>query len=238
MRPVNLLPPEFRPRAVSESAGNRSYIFLGVLGALLVAITVYALTANQATSRSDQAAEKTAAAKKAEARSAELAPFANFAQVKQTRAASVRALASSRFDWERLMRELSRVLPSGTWLTEADASANPAASSTGGAAQAAAASTSSGPSAKLLGCARKQTDVAKLIVRLRKMHGVNDVTLATSEKANSVAGSASSAAPAAAGAAGCGSHYRFEVTVAFDAPASLPATNDKKPVPASLGGGQ
>ena len=244
MRPVNLLPSEYRPRVASEVTGNRSYVFLGALAALLIAITVFALTANQATSRNEEAAEKTQAAQEAEKRAADLAPFADFAQVKQVRAASVRALASSRFDWERLMRELSRVLPRETWLTEADASTSGAGSAAAGGAPAAAAtsSTGGGPSVKLAGCARKQTDVARLLVRLRKMHGVDDVTLTSSEGANNLGGAATASsaatAPAAGGGAGCDRFYRFEVNVAFKTPAAVPTQAGAKPVPSSLGGGQ
>ena len=241
MRPVNLLPPEYRPRAVSAEAGNRSYVFLGAMAALLIAITVYALTANQATSRNEQAAEKTRSAEAAEKRAADLAPFADFAQVKQIRATSIRALATSRFDWERLMRELSRVLPKETWLTNAEASSTASASPSAGPAAAAAPAAGAGPSVKLNGCARKQTDVARLIVRLRKMHGVDDVTLTSSEGANASGGAVSaSSAPTSGGAggAGCDRFFRFEVTVAFKALAAAPAQADAKPVPSSLGGGQ
>jgi Tfp pilus assembly protein PilN len=242
MRPVNLLPSEYRPRVATAANDNRSYVLLGALAALLIAVTVFALTSNQATSRNEEAAEKNQAAQEAEKSAADLAPFADFAQVKQVRAASVRALASSRFDWERLMRELSRVLPRETWLTEADASASGASSASAGAAGAAAtASTGGGPSVKLNGCARKQTDVARLLVRLRKMHGADDVTLTSSEGSDNLGGAASaSSAPTAAGVgggSGCDRFYRFEVTVAFKTPAAVP-TQAAKPVPSSLGGGQ
>ena len=239
MRPVNLLPSEYRPRVASETSGTRSYVLLGVLAVLVIAVTVYALTANQASSRTEKAAEKNNAAQEAEQRSAELTPFADFAQVKQVRANSVKALASNRFDWERLMRELAHVLPRNTWLTEADASTAAAAAAEGGAA--ASAPAAGGPSAKLIGCARKQTDVARLIVRLRQMHDVDDVTLTNSEKRDAAGGAvASSAAPASPGAgpAGCERHYQFDVTVAFKPPAPVPAQNGGKPVPSSLGGGQ
>ena len=236
MRPVNLLPPQYRSRVASEATGRRAYALLGALALLLVALTVYALTANQVTTRTEKAAEKNNAAQEAEQRAARLAPFSNFAQVKQVRAASVRALASSRFDWERLMRELSKVLPRGTWLTAADAGTAVAAPAGAGAAVAPA---GGGPSAKLSGCAGKQTDVARLIIRLRQMHGVDDVTLTSSEKSEDSGGAATASSSGSGGGSGtgCAGRYQFEVVVAFEAPAAGPAATDTKPVPSSLGGG-
>ena len=48
--------------------------------------------------------------------------YTNFSQLKEQRIASVRTVADTRFDWERLMRELSRVMPSGSWIQATDAS--------------------------------------------------------------------------------------------------------------------
>ena len=46
--------------------------------------------------------------------------------VREQRVATVTSLADSRFDWERVMRELALVLPDDVWLTNLTGKANPA----------------------------------------------------------------------------------------------------------------
>ena len=123
MRPVNLLPESQRRRAPTTD-GKSSYVVLGVLAALVLMTGLYVVTANQVTSRSNEAALASAEADRLEAKVASLGAFGNFAQIKETRVASVRQLATQRFDWERLMLELARVLPSDGWLQSAEASAS------------------------------------------------------------------------------------------------------------------
>ena len=238
MRAVNLLPEDQRAHRPTGANSGVAYVLVGVLGALLIAALFYALTANQVSDREQRAAEAQTEAQRAEARTAALGPLAAFAQTKRTRIASVSGLAQARFDWERLVREVSLVLPRGTWLTELKASVDgttlggaSTASVGAGAGAPAAAPTNTGPSANMTGCARRQPDVARLMVRLRRMHRVEDVTLNQSGQAGS--GGAAGAAPATAGAGTCGRLYSFDLTIAFStAPPTLPVK-----VPASLGGG-
>ena len=224
MRPVNLLPEQHRARA-STGKARGAYVVLGVLGALVVMVTAYALTANQLNSRKTDTAKATQEAKTLEARTASLDRFGDFAQVKQVRLASVRELAGGRFDWERFMRELSLVLPRGSWIKEVDASATGSTEETGGAAG----QPSGQPSAKLTGCTPEQPDTAKLMVRLRRMHRVEDVSLKES---------AQEASGAAATLANCGKLYAFDLTVSFLASPPPDGAGKGKRVPASLGGGQ
>ena len=148
MRPVNLLPESQRRRAPAGD-GKSAYFVLGVLALLLVMTGLYVVTSNQVTTRSNEAAVAAAEADRLEAQAASLGSFGSFAQVKQTRVASVRQLASERFDWERLMRELARVLPAGGWLQKADATTAAAADDGTGTAIAAG-----GPTATLSGRGR------------------------------------------------------------------------------------
>lgn len=233
MRPVNLLPEADRPRRRPAAAGSgrRSYAVLGTLAALLLMVTLYVLTANQVTSREDEATRIATEASAAEAKAQALSPFGDFAEVARTRTASVKQLAESRFDWERLLRELSLVLPEDTWLTEADASTTPDQGDGASGATEAPAGASTGPAATLKGCARRQPAVAKLMLRLRRMHRVDDVVLQESASGDSAESGTSSE--------GCGRGYAFDVTVVFDpaAPASAAPPGNKR-VPVSLGGGQ
>ena len=130
MRPVNLLPEQHRQRRATGSLSGSAYVVVGVLGTPLLAVLVYTLTANQVTSRKDQTAQARQKADSAEARAASLGAYGNFSRLKTTRIASVTQVAQGRFDWERLVRETSLVLPNHTWLTEVSASVAPGESAT------------------------------------------------------------------------------------------------------------
>ena len=246
MRAVNLLPEADRPRRRPTGPGSarRPYVVLGVLGALLVMVTLYVLTANQVTSREDKADQLEIETRETQAQVRALGPFGNFMQVAQTRTAAVKQLAESRFDWERLLRELSLVLPPDAWLTDADASLTPGESagatgvggssgssgSSGSASASAEASDSDGPAMTLKGCAKRQPSVAQLMVRLKRMHRVEDVTLAQSAKGDSSGGEGSSSE--------CGNSYAFELMVSFSSAVPVQAVPPgRERVPVSLGGG-
>lgn len=222
MRPVNLLPDSQRRRRPAGD-GKSSYVVLGVLGALVLMIGMYVVTANQATSRSNDAAEASAEADQLEAKVASLGAFGSFAQIKATRVASVRQLATERFDWERLMLELARVLPSKGWLQTATASASGETEDSN-----ATADVSGGPTASLTGCLPRQPDVADLMLRLRRMHRVEDVTLSESAIEDE---------DGAASLDTCGPYYTFDISVAFAAAVPDEAPEGQRRVPAVLGGG-
>jgi Tfp pilus assembly protein PilN len=228
MRPVNLIPQDQRRRKPSEGSAWGAHAVLGVLAVLLAMAVGYVLTANSITEKESQAEEARIEAEQLEAQAANKESFTDFAEIAQTRAASVAAVASTRFDWERLMRELSRVMPAGSWLTSASASVAGSPDATG--APAAAASGAGAPSANLTGCTPKHTDVARMMVRLRQLHGVVDVTLTQSSRDD------------AAGASGaidsCGRNTSFDLTLTFSPTAAVAeAPRGATRVPASLGGG-
>ena len=236
MKPVNLLPEEHRPRRSTGGRSGAAYAVIGVLAVLLGMVTVYVLTSNQVGSRQAEAAEAKRDADQTQAKIARLGAFGNFAQIKEVRVASVKDLAQARFDWERFVRELALVLPEDTWLMEVDASVSGENEGPGGGPAAAA---PAGPNARLKGCAKRQPDVARLMVRLRKMHRVKDVELKESAKKDTEG--AAGGAPPAGGAGApagtdCAGRYEFEVIVQFDE--ERPAASDSRRVPASLGGGQ
>jgi len=186
---------------------------------------LYVVTANQVTARSSQAAEAAAEADRLEARVASLGAFGNFAQIKETRVASVRQLAAQRFDWERLMLELARVLPSDGWLQSAEASVSGASDDS---AAAAGTATPGSPTATLSGCVPRQPDVADLMLRLGRMHRVEEVTLTESLREDALG---------APSIESCGSYYKFDIEVTFAGAAPQEAPDGQRRVPAALGGG-
>ncbi len=235
MRPVNLIPESERPARATGGYAGSAYVVLGVLAALVVMVGMYVVSSNRTNSKKEQTIEAKNDAAKAEAQVAALGAFGDFAQIAETRTESVRALARGRFDWERFIRELAHVLPAGTWLTDVDAAVagtegSDESSGEGGTLRA----QSNGPRATLKGCARRQTDVAKLMVRLRRMHRVEDVGLTESTRSQD----GGSASGASSSGSDCGPFYAFDLTVAFAGTEPESSTEGKgESVPAELGGG-
>jgi Tfp pilus assembly protein PilN len=233
MRPVNLVPQDQRRRTPSEGSGKGAHAVLGLLAVLLAMAVLYVLTANNVTERESQAEAARTEADQLEAQAADKGSFTDFAEIAQTRTASVAAVASTRFDWERLMRELSRVMPEGSWLTSASASVTgaPDAASNPAAAGTPAAPTAAGtPSASLVGCTPKHSDVARMMVRLRQLHRVADVELKQSSRDDE--------ADTAAAIDSCGRNTGFDLILTFSPTSPVAeAPRGETRVPASLGGG-
>src|SRR3954451_5099942 len=207
MKAVNLLPEKHRPRKPSGGGQSKSgYVFLGVLGAVLVGVLVYVLTLNSINSSKTKITEATAEAARLNDEANSLGPYGDFAKIKAERVASVKQLAEGRFDYERMVRELAHVLPGEVWLTNASASSvgDPgAAPGTPGSAPPAASAApapgapavpAAGPSLKLQGCARDQGQVAVTLVRLRELEGATDVSLSHSTRGEDGTGTAPAAA--------------------------------------------
>jgi Tfp pilus assembly protein PilN len=232
MKPVNLVPQDQRRRRPSEGSGKGAHAVLGILSVLLAMAVFYVLTANSITEKESQAEQARIEADQLEAQAATKNSFTDFAEIAQTRAASVASVASTRFDWERLMRELSRVMPEGSWLTSASASVTGATDAAATATTPAdpATADAGAPSATLVGCTPKHSDVARMMVRLRQLHRVVDVELTQSSRAD--------AEGATAAIDSCGRNTSFDLTLTFS-PTSLvaDAPRGETRVPASLGGG-
>ncbi|MET0615531.1 MAG: PilN domain-containing protein [Thermoleophilaceae bacterium] len=231
MKAVNLIPTDQRRAQASGAQGGSSYVVLGVLAVLLLMAVAYVFTSNNVNSRKSDAAAAKTEADQLEAQVAARGAYTNFSQVKEQRIASVRTVADTRFDWERLMRELSRVMPSGSWIQATDASVTgnvtgsdaPTTTTTG-------APVAPQPKANLVGCTPDQSDVAAMMVRMRQLHRVSDVELNESVKQVGTSGDAS--------VDNCGQYYKFDITVTFDAAEpSTEAPRGESQVPASLGGG-
>jgi len=229
VRAVNLIPQDQRRRGTVEGDGKTAPIVLGVLGALLVMVVVYVLTANTITERKSDAKTASAEADRLEARAGKQTGYTDFAQIALTRTQSVAAVAATRFDWERFMRELSHVMPEGSWLQSADASVLGDPASGGTTSPAADPTAAKTPAANLIGCTPGQDDVARMMVRLHQLYRVDDVELNESTVG---------AVDDDAGADSCGSLYTYNLTVKFSA--TEPSTQTPRGahgVPASLGGG-
>lgn len=243
MRPINLIPSDERQgKATSISTGAIAYLLVGALALALAGVTLVVLTGNKASDRKAEITELEAQETEAQARADQYTPFIDFANLESSRTATVKNLADSRFDWERVMRELALVIPGDVWLTNLTGvagSTDPTA--------AASASTSGGanaptgvPSLTLKGCAAGQEGVAGFLAALRDIDGVTRVGLSSSER--STQESTTSGGPAPADEGGGGSEdcrtrdfiAQFEIVVAFDAvpPPAVPGAAPVAPAAA------
>jgi Tfp pilus assembly protein PilN len=246
MRAVNLLPEKHRPRRPTGGQRGSSYVLLGVLGAIVVAVLLYVLTANSINqAKTDIASAKDEAAR-ANAQAEQLGAYGDFAKVKAERVAAVKQLAEGRMDWERLVRELAHVLPGGVWIQNASAADSPADATASGASSSSSSSTTdpnAGPSLTIQGCAPDQRSVAVSLVRLRELQGAVDVKLDHSAAPTPGGASGAGNVPSASGAGSSGDcgktngrdNYQFQAAVTFEAP--KPDSSKPGSVPARLGGG-
>jgi len=185
MRPVNLIPADQRRgEAAPARAGAASYIVVAVLFAILFAVTGVVLTGNSVSDKETELASLQSKQAETQARADALANFASFQQMKDNRVVTISSLAQSRFDWERVMREVSRVLPDSVWLTNLTGTVSPEVSVENAASVTLRASVA-GPALSIIGCARSQQDVAALIAAIGDIDGVSRVLVEKSEKPTS-----------------------------------------------------
>ncbi|HEY1507512.1 MAG TPA: hypothetical protein VGF93_00820 [Solirubrobacteraceae bacterium] len=225
MRAVNLIPADARRGGgggPSLSTRLPTYLFLGALVAAVALVTVYVLTNNTISKRQAQVTTLQAEAAQTQARSDSLSHFSQFSQLTQSRVSSVRQLAASRFDWHATLSQLADVIPANTSLGTLNGTASqPAAATT---PTPTSTTSAAATSIELTGCTKSQTDVARLMSRLRLVDGVAAVSLTSSSKQG---GSGSSAAASSGSAAGGGSPLScgkngpsFDLHIQFSAPST------------------
>jgi Tfp pilus assembly protein PilN len=236
MRAVNLIPSEQREGA-SVGAGRSeggAYALLGLLAGIAVLALFYGMAKHEVTSQRTQAASLTAQAQSAQAEASKLASYTSFVALREQREQAVSTLVASRFDWAHAFHEFGRTVPPGVSFTSLNGSIAPAAAGATGAAPAAAAtpaaaaatssvasSTPPGsvPTFSLSGCAISQETVARMLIRMRLIDGVSNVTLQSS------AASASGGSSSTGGCPANGPTFAMTVTFApLPTPAVTPAS--------------
>ena len=192
MKAVNLIPPEEQrggPGGFGRS-GGAVYVLLGLLGVLVIGVAAYVLTTNTIKDRKAKITRAQTEAAAAQAEASALRPYREFAQLRQKRVATVSELAKNRFDWERTMRDLSRVLPGDVWLESLRATVSPsvqfgAAGGGGGGETGSIRGKQPVPAVEITGCTKQQAEVSRVLTRLRLIQDVSRVTLAESSKSES-----------------------------------------------------
>ncbi|HVD40115.1 MAG TPA: PilN domain-containing protein [Solirubrobacterales bacterium] len=224
MRPIDLTPSEMRQGARAPMrTGPIPYILIGALVAILAGVALLVMTGNQVSEREGEVAQlkREDAAARQEAR--RLTPYVQFQTLHEERLTTISSLANSRFDWERVVRELSLVLPADVWLTELTASASGEDEGGGGGSLR---GSIAGPAMELEGCAVGQESVARFVTVLKDIDGVTRVAVASSELPTKEEGEASSEGGESEGGNECRTRKyiaKFSIVVAFDA-APIPVT--------------
>jgi Tfp pilus assembly protein PilN len=195
MKAINLLPPDLRgtpkgavpkvPVTADEPGGIGAFVLLGALAACVVALAAYVLTTNTVKDRQAKLDAAVAEAQATTERVKALKPYADFQALAETRIQTVKDLASSRFDWEQGLRDISRAIPADVTLTELNGSVSSASGGGSGVRGAIAA-----PAIELKGCTESQKQVATLLSRLRAVDGVTRVSLGKSTKPAATPGAA------------------------------------------------
>ena len=201
MRPINLIPEEERRHGsgVVTRTGPVAYLLVGALGVLLIGVVLLVLFNNSINDRKGEVARLETEKEAATAQATKLTPYINFKQVSEDRTRTVAELADSRFDWVRVIHQLSLVLPGDVYFESFGASG-------GGGGEAGVA----GPSLTISACAASQPAVAGFVASLKEIGGVTRVELNNSTL-NDEGGGANGGPCEKPGVA------KFEVLVAFDA---------------------
>jgi Tfp pilus assembly protein PilN len=223
MRAVNLLPPDLRngptgaAPAVSpgvENSGAGAFAVLGVLAFCVFALAAYVLAGNTVKDRQAELAAATAKGAAVTEQVAALKPYADFESVANARVQTVTDLATSRFDWEQALRDLSRAVPADVTIASFKGDLGSADGATGSGIRSAI----TAPAITLAGCTYSQTKVATLMARLRNIDGVTRVSLSKSDKEATagVGAEVDRTAPNATGYCGKASVPAFELVVFFE----------------------
>jgi Tfp pilus assembly protein PilN len=198
------------------TGGAGAFIVLGVLAACVAGIAGSVLSANTIKQRQADLAQVTVRQQALAGQAAKLKPYADYDAMAKSRVQTVRDLAGSRFDWNQALTDLRRAVPADVTLKTLSGNVSPNAGAGGGSG--ALRSAIAAPAITLTGCAPGQTEVARLMARLRDVDGVTRVTLSKSDIQSATAqGSSGTTALAQRNALPCGAGARpdFELVMFF-----------------------
>jgi Tfp pilus assembly protein PilN len=187
MRSLNLLPRDVQLAKTSSRPWLLQAAALGVSVLVLAGVGYLYLSARNDVATQEQALEE----KQAElvALQAQLAPSASddtaLAGEALGRATALSSAISTRFNWDRLLRQLSLTLPQDVWF-DSFQTTNPAAEGLGEIGAATAGTATQVPntptSLTITGYGRKQSDIAYLLARLETVPAFSVVQLQSSNR--------------------------------------------------------
>lgn len=226
MRAVNLIPKDARRGASTDIRSLRGpgSAVVGLLGVVLVLVTLYVLASNDVSKRQGQLASLQQQLAQTQAEATKLDGYTQFAKLAQARIQTVREIASGRFNWKQALSDLSRVVPANTSLSSLSATVDPGA---GTSASGSLRGDITAPAFELTGCTASQDDVARLMSRLRLIRGVTRVTL--SDAVQSSTGTTATPVSGSSGG-GCPAHAStFDLVVFFEPLPAAPAPTTTAP---------
>jgi Tfp pilus assembly protein PilN len=189
MRAVNLLP--------GQDAGESKTPPVPILVACLGTVVVVAVLALMFLSASSKVGQERSALQRLQAQYAAIpAPpppspvVSQLPQQRQTRTAALATALGGRVAWDRLLREVSQVVPSDVWLVTLNAQSPTAVAPTRGAAPAAPAN-----GFVVSGCTYSQESVARFLARLSLVPDLSAMTLGKSSSSTTSSGSDTSTCP-------------------------------------------
>jgi Tfp pilus assembly protein PilN len=224
VKAINLIPSESRRGGRSPSLGRLgpAHAVLGFLVVALALVTVYVVTANSVSSRTTHLASLKQQVAQVQTQIMRLNSYAQFEKLAQARAATVRQIAATRFNWHGALADLSKVVPANTSLQSLVATVSSSVSgagSSGGSAAGSVRGDINAPAFALKGCTHTQDQVAQLMSRLRLINGVTRVTLEDSAAQSSGSGAAavsSSGGSGGSSSGGCSANGpSFDMVVFF-----------------------
>jgi Tfp pilus assembly protein PilN len=236
MRAVNLIPADQRRAAgAAGKSGGGVYVVLGALALVVLCVAALTISNKQVADKRAEADRLETQAAAAQAKAGNLAQYKTFNQLVTTRTVGVKNLAATRFDWGATLDQVSRVIPADVSLTQLVASTAPG-QGTGGVVS--LRSALQNPAIELVGCAPSQARVALLMARLRRLEGVERVSVAQSGKADEAdSGAAQSSESTDSGSNGCqitDEIPQFQMVVFFGTPQAAAGTADSAGVQSTI----
>ena len=185
MRAVNLLPGD------EQNQGRKVPplpVLVGCIGTVVISalLAVMFLSASAGVAKKQRALEQIQAQYAAIPAPAPASPVvAELPQQRQTRVTALATVLGQRVAWDRLLREVSQVVPSDVWLVNLNALA-PSIAPSGSATPAGGAQPQQ--SFMVTGCTYSQDSVARFLSRLSVVPDLSNMTLGKSEASDSGGG--------------------------------------------------
>jgi Tfp pilus assembly protein PilN len=181
MKAVNLIPADQRRTRAAGGSELLTYVVLGILALVVAVGAAYAVVNRSVSDRRAELARVQAQAKAFADEAASLKAYTEFNALREKRSETVRSLAASRFDWSHALHEVARTIPSNAWLTGMRATVTPSSAVQGGVTDPLRSALQS-PAIEIAGCTTGQDKVAGVISSLRRIDGVERVSLSSSER--------------------------------------------------------
>jgi Tfp pilus assembly protein PilN len=202
VRPVNLIPLDQR-KGAARTAGAATtpvgvYALFGVLGVALLCVVALVLTTNKINTKTEELSKVQVQEQGAKQVADALRPYGTFAQIQQARNVEIATLVANRFNWERALRQLSRVIPEDVWLLNLSGTVSPeidVEDAGGGGDVTNLRQKANAPAFAMTGCTYSQHAVARMLTRMQNLDDVTDVQLAKSERKDEQALGGGTAAP-------------------------------------------